>query len=281
MLPDGRSFYEFLEIAPNASNDVILAAVRTLWKKYHPDRGGSHDEGCWINEAKTTLLDPVKREAYDRELIARGKLNGAETVGAAEPPKQAAGDSSYNDPFHWQQQAAQEAVRLQALEREKRRRQAEEQERRRARAEREAAREREEAAEKLRRQREEREKEANRQAAAEAKLRRTLEEERVRLEMLHQRDREAQTTIARGKAMINGSLVSLLLSGILLLLLLAPDVAAINDNLLREQLLAGATGLVALVNTILLLFGLSQVSSGHKLEKELADEAVKRTKTGT
>lgn len=63
------NYYELLEIASNASNEVIKAAYKALIKKYHPDNGELSGEKIrLINEAYTVLSNPRKREEYDLKL---------------------------------------------------------------------------------------------------------------------------------------------------------------------------------------------------------------------
>lgn len=66
-----KNYYEILEVSPNASTEVIEKAYRTLMQKYHPDHapeelrvkynGRARD----LNEAKSVLLNAVKRRSYD------------------------------------------------------------------------------------------------------------------------------------------------------------------------------------------------------------------------
>lgn len=65
-----RTYYEILQIAPDASQEVIQGAYRALLKnaKAHPDLGGSEESAKAINEAYAVLSNPEKRQAYDREL---------------------------------------------------------------------------------------------------------------------------------------------------------------------------------------------------------------------
>lgn len=61
-------YYEILEVSPNASEEVIEKAYKTLAKKYHPD--GLQGNAEWfkaINDAYTTLSHTSKRQQYDRQ----------------------------------------------------------------------------------------------------------------------------------------------------------------------------------------------------------------------
>jgi len=64
-----KDYYALLEISKNATAADIQAAYRKLAKKYHPDRNPDPKAQALfqeINEAKEVLIDPKKREAYDR-----------------------------------------------------------------------------------------------------------------------------------------------------------------------------------------------------------------------
>ena len=65
------TYYEILEISPNASTDVVRAAYKAMCKKYHPDNAEDISEDGQIkkiNEAYAVLIDPTAREEYDRKL---------------------------------------------------------------------------------------------------------------------------------------------------------------------------------------------------------------------
>ncbi len=62
------TFYDVLHVTPDAPGDVIAAAYKRLSAKAHPDAGGSTEAQRRLNEAKDTLLDPVRRAEYDRSL---------------------------------------------------------------------------------------------------------------------------------------------------------------------------------------------------------------------
>jgi DnaJ-class molecular chaperone len=64
-------YYKILEVDRNATDDEIIKAYRTLSKKYHPDKNPEKKEWAEenfkrINEAKNVLLDPDKKEIYDK-----------------------------------------------------------------------------------------------------------------------------------------------------------------------------------------------------------------------
>lgn len=262
MLPDGRTFYQFLEVSPNASEDVIRAAARALLKKYHPDRGGSHDEAVWLNQAKATLLNAARREAYDRELAARvGSAPDAGTTPGA-------GHTEYADPFHWQKQAAEEAIRIQAAERERQRRKAAEEEARQRREEEQLRRQREARAAELRERRAEREREANRAAAAEARYRRQLDEERHRLKVLSEHQIQIVTWRTRCNTSVAAGLFPLLLSFFIALTVFDPSFfLQYTSGLTQDDLLLGGSLLLFLYCTVVVGYGLSALHRLRDLER--------------
>lgn len=74
------NYYEWLEVSPNASPEVIKSAYKTLAKKYHPDGYEGNKDYAQeilkkINQAYAVLGDAKQREAYNKEinLISRPK----------------------------------------------------------------------------------------------------------------------------------------------------------------------------------------------------------------
>ncbi|MBT3181992.1 MAG: DnaJ domain-containing protein [Deltaproteobacteria bacterium] len=65
-----RSYYDIIQVASDASQEVISSAYRTIMTrlKKHPDLGGDTEEAVLINEAYETLSDPKLRAEYDRSL---------------------------------------------------------------------------------------------------------------------------------------------------------------------------------------------------------------------
>ncbi len=65
-----RDYYEILEVARDASGDVIKKSYRKLAVKFHPDKNpGDHtaeDKFKELGEAYEALSDPDKRATYDR-----------------------------------------------------------------------------------------------------------------------------------------------------------------------------------------------------------------------
>ncbi len=66
-----RTHYDNLQVAPNASQEVIRAAYKTLSQKWHPDKHAHHQREQAeknfriIHEAYEVLSDPVKRARHD------------------------------------------------------------------------------------------------------------------------------------------------------------------------------------------------------------------------
>ena len=76
------SYFELFELEPAAVIDTkaLRSSYRTLQTQYHPDKFASQDEtvrlaavqkAALINDAYTTLTDPVKRARYLLELLSQ------------------------------------------------------------------------------------------------------------------------------------------------------------------------------------------------------------------
>ncbi len=68
-----KDYYATLEIPPECSADDVRRAYRRLALRYHPDRNqgdpASTERFKEISEAYGVLIDPVKREQYDRARV--------------------------------------------------------------------------------------------------------------------------------------------------------------------------------------------------------------------
>ena len=73
MLNNRRNHYRMLFVQPDAPPEVLRANYRTLMGKLksHPDLGGEHWNAVYVNEAYAVLGDPIRRAAYDLELLER------------------------------------------------------------------------------------------------------------------------------------------------------------------------------------------------------------------
>ena len=67
------NYYEVLCIPSDADEGVIRSAFRRLARKYPPDagRGSTPEKFRELTDAYETLLDPVRRTAYDNSLARR------------------------------------------------------------------------------------------------------------------------------------------------------------------------------------------------------------------
>lgn len=78
------TYYELLEIAENASDEIIKAAYRAQMKKYHPDvfvgdPAFAEAKTKQINTAYQVLSDPEKRRQYDMFLASRRSTDNYNT----------------------------------------------------------------------------------------------------------------------------------------------------------------------------------------------------------
>lgn len=80
------TYYDILQVARDASPEVIASAYRTIMTKLkkHPDLGGRTDEAAVINEAYETLSDPSRRARYDEGLGGAGRDSGSENSSEVE-----------------------------------------------------------------------------------------------------------------------------------------------------------------------------------------------------
>ncbi len=83
------TYYEVLQVHPEANEEAIRAAYFRLAKLYHPDlrredqRPEDTEKFIEINRAYTVLADPAKRQLYDLDLASRGQAPAPSAVAAA------------------------------------------------------------------------------------------------------------------------------------------------------------------------------------------------------
>lgn len=78
-MPRDQDHYEVLQVAPDASQDVIEAAYRRLSRKYHPDVSADPQAAIMmraLNEAHQVLTNPIARAEFDRLRAARQRPPG-------------------------------------------------------------------------------------------------------------------------------------------------------------------------------------------------------------
>lgn len=67
-----KTFYDVLQVSPNADQEIIKAAYRSLVQRFHPDKNPDNPDAEQylkiINRAYEVLSDPVKRAGYDAAL---------------------------------------------------------------------------------------------------------------------------------------------------------------------------------------------------------------------
>lgn len=87
-----KDYYKILEVAPDASPEVIQMAYKALAKKYHPDLNPGQEEAAQekmkdVNEAYEILSDKDKRWQYDQIYYRQEKTEQKTSYSAPEPPK--------------------------------------------------------------------------------------------------------------------------------------------------------------------------------------------------
>ena len=65
-----KNLYEELGLKQNASKSEIKSSYRSLVKQHHPDAGGEKERFLAIQNAWETLIDPIKKEQYDRSFFS-------------------------------------------------------------------------------------------------------------------------------------------------------------------------------------------------------------------
>ena len=97
-----RDLYQVLQVDPAADAEVLEAAYRRLARKYHPDVSSAPDAQTRmreLNDAYSTLRDPVRRAGYDR---GRAETRRASSAATAPQPRPAT-----PDPAPWPSAAPQ------------------------------------------------------------------------------------------------------------------------------------------------------------------------------
>ena len=89
-----KDYYKILQVAPDASTEVIQMAYKALAKKYHPDLNPGQEEAAQekmkdVNEAYEILSDKDKRWQYDQIYYRQEKTAQKTSYSAPEPPKRA------------------------------------------------------------------------------------------------------------------------------------------------------------------------------------------------
>lgn len=77
---ENKTYYDWLEVSPKASPEVIEKAYKALVIKYHPDLQKNNNQESEIiirkiNEAYDVLSNPVKRTEYDTQLNKKSQSN--------------------------------------------------------------------------------------------------------------------------------------------------------------------------------------------------------------
>ena len=85
------SYYQLLQIKPEASAQELRSAFRTLSKRYHPDTTELPEQEAReafrrLQQAYLTLSDPALRRAYDASLVAvQASAAPPRAIGASQP----------------------------------------------------------------------------------------------------------------------------------------------------------------------------------------------------
>lgn len=96
-------YYNILGVPLNATFQAIKAAYRKRAMRYHPDRGGTHEEMLRINEAWQVLSDPQLRKNYDYARSHRDNTEAQRTTSADAAAARARAESY---PQNWDDFAA-------------------------------------------------------------------------------------------------------------------------------------------------------------------------------
>lgn len=100
------NYYEILEVSPNASQEVIKAAYKSLMQRYHPDKNlGNADiakHALLVGEAFDVLSDINKRSAYNIKLKQQASENREKSFEVIAPTKSKGPPlKKTDDKFNW------------------------------------------------------------------------------------------------------------------------------------------------------------------------------------
>ncbi len=79
----GKTYYQILQVDPDADTEIISVVYRRLAQRYHPDRDPSpvaRTKMLELNQAWEALQDPSRRAAYDADLAQRRDRRGADRL---------------------------------------------------------------------------------------------------------------------------------------------------------------------------------------------------------
>jgi curved DNA-binding protein len=100
-----KDYYRVLGVSPNATDEEIKKAFRTLARKYHPDvakdKKTAEEKFKEINEANEVLSDPASRRKYD-QLGANWKTGGQSPPPPGQGADRFAGQGARGDDFDFQ-----------------------------------------------------------------------------------------------------------------------------------------------------------------------------------
>jgi curved DNA-binding protein CbpA len=82
-----RNHYRLLQVQPEAPVEVIRCSFRALMRecRQHPDLGGNSQHAAELIEAYKTLVNPKRRDVYDRQLNSAGPRMRSESKPAETP----------------------------------------------------------------------------------------------------------------------------------------------------------------------------------------------------
>jgi molecular chaperone DnaJ len=90
-MPDSSSYYQTLDVEPNATQVEIKKAYRQMAKRFHPDVNqdtATHDKITRINQAYEVLGDPQSRRSYDHQLQYQSDLDADGFAGESASDRQ-------------------------------------------------------------------------------------------------------------------------------------------------------------------------------------------------